>query len=205
MFTFVKLAFKYIISNKTKSMLMIFGFSLAVCLSVIIGNIFDSFLTAEVIKYKQNSFGYDFAYTGLSSSDQNTVKKILQKNKNVESIGTVADFGTSVIKDGLTIYLRGYDAAALQMFGIRLKKGEMPRNDNEACLEEWTLFNMRNNPQIGQKFKLEVKDNNGTVKSVEYVLSGILENTKDNTLSLNKYNILLLNNTVLGKAIRTDI
>jgi putative ABC transport system permease protein len=193
MYIYFKLAVKYIISNKTKSNLVILGFSLAVALAVSIGNIFDSVITTEIYRHKINSFGYDFGYSGLKGRNIYTVKKIIHKDKNVESTGIVAQFGSSVLKDNLHIYLRSYDNTALRMFGIRLKEGAMPQRNNEVCLEQWTLLNMKNKPQIGQKFKFDFVDSNGTEKNVEFTLSGILEDTKEDISSSKNINILLLN------------
>ncbi len=190
---YTKLAYKYIILNKTKSIIMVLGFALAITLALSIASVFDSIITTEIYRQKIDSFGYDFGYSGITIQNISSVKKDIIKDKNVESIGIVREFGSTLVKDGLDAYLRGYDGTAVKMFGIKLKEGALPQKYNEVCLEEYTLLNMKNKPQIGQKFILNVKDNSGHIQKNEYILSGILKDTKDNTLSLNSVNIVLVN------------
>lgn len=187
--SYKKLAGRYLMASKRKSILTIIGIVLSVALITCIGLFLKGIQSAEVDSIKNDYGSWHVQY---SKVDSNLLSKI-KSNPKVEKSGLV-EHGTGVIV-GEKITLQPLIATdkALELLPYRVNKGRLPNNKNEVALEKWVLTYIDKNAKIGDKIKFQNK---------QYKLVGLLDNDimdeiQNKTVFLSKSNDVNIKNSKL--------
>lgn len=126
----------------------------------------------------------------LPNMDEEAVQS-MKKDERFEQAGLSLPLGTSSTKEGsMDIVIEGFDDIARHMLGLRLSKGDFPKQANEIALEQQVIEGMGMSAAIGDHIVLQVDlrgDSSGREglpplkKELTFKLSGILENAPGST------------------------
>ena len=159
----VLLAFKDVIKNYKKSIVSIIAIILSVILITCTGQVADNIYKSIINDIKKNTGDY---YINIESKDKKILNHDFSKKVNY---GYQIDYSIASIK-GISIYLSSFDDNALQLRSLSLKKGELPKDHNEICIEEWVSEKLGYG--MGDKVQLNI-DN----KIYDFNIVGIINNT----------------------------
>lgn len=180
------LASQYLKFNKKRSLVTVFGISLAVVLFFTLINLFYSTWNCAINSERINFGDYE-VYADAIDSD--TYKKLLKDSK-IDKI-----FIKSIVPQKYPTYLKSntntFDYQEVQvgsfdekMMGITLIEGDMPKKANEIILCEEDL-GLLGNPKVGEEFDINLEMMKGQVggvgedkverinKKVTYKLAGV--------------------------------
>jgi putative ABC transport system permease protein len=198
--SFEKIAYKYLKSQKKRSVLTIVGIVLSVALFTSIGTMLVSFQQNEIKNTIQSQGDY---HARLRSVTGDKVEK-LKAHVNHERIGVIASEGFALIyeyrvseEDIRNTYLsiENYDKNALEMLPVVLLEGRLPEKQGEIVIEEGAFQYLPEGLKIGDIVELSLgtrTDTDGNIiigsewwpspgesfdvrEKVSYTLTGILK------------------------------
>ncbi|MCP3317907.1 FtsX-like permease family protein [Clostridioides difficile] len=163
----LKIALRYIISYKARSLAIALSIILATSLIVGIGTLSRSAQQAEVDKLKRET-GSDHVY--FKDINKNQLEYI-KSRKDIKNLGITSHYGYTDPNERLAINLE-YANKNYLTNQSKLIKGHLPKTSNEVVVEKWILNSLGLKPEINQNitFKLYQKEKPETFKVV-----GILE------------------------------
>lgn len=150
---YIKLAFKYLRKQKTRTFSMILGVALAVMLVFGFDVITESSNKKQLDIINQMYGSYDGIYSNLAKEE--TAK--IENDKYVKKSGSVASLGKIVSDNGTQMTLSSSDKDYIEMLGFNLKRGRLPNSDGEIVLESKALERMNLDEVLNQNIKLKVK------------------------------------------------
>lgn len=164
---FKQLTWKYLKSNKKRTLLTIIGIILSVALISSIGLFLKGIQEVEIESMKNMYGSYHIQY---ANADPELVGKIANHPK-VSRSGAYGIEKNFVMEDIITISELVATDQALELLPYQPKAGRLPQKKGEAALEDWLLRNIKPNADIGDTIELGGK---------KYTLIGILENNINN-------------------------
>ena len=164
---FKQLTWKYLKSNKKRTLLTIIGIILSVALISSIGLFLKGIQEVEIESMKNMYGSYHVQYTNV---DPELVGKVANHPK-VSRSGTYRVGETFVIEDIINVSELVATDQALELLPYQPKEGRLPQKKGEVALEDWLLRNIKPNADIGDTIELGGK---------KYTLIGILENNINN-------------------------
>ena len=157
---------RYMKQNKKRSILTIFGITLAVVLVFAVGTFGFSFFDA-MIEHERNKSGWEFAISGI---DNNQVEKVMNNVEVKDSALEKRNAKTYIIKDmdqTATISFMNSDYYDRLFNNEDLIKGNKPSNENEILIS--SFYSEKFNLGIGDKITLLNDENQEQV----YTISGL--------------------------------
>jgi putative ABC transport system permease protein len=176
-----QLAYRYIVSQKKRSVLTIIGIALPIMLVVIVGQTFASLKATELYEVEENIGAYHFFINTTTLKQGQQIVNLLEKNQGIGKCGISTALGVSILKDGRKISCVGLDQVATQLKSLVIKSGRFPQKNNEVCIEEWIIPSMNAKPELGKEFTLSITDSSGVKQNRNFILSGILKTTSYKT------------------------
>lgn len=168
--SYKEITWKYLKSNKKRTILTLIGIILSVALVSSIGFFLKSMQEAQIQDMKNNFGSWHIAY---SKVDDALVTKI-KSNPNVLRSGTYAEGKEININDKVKVREVFVTEEAVKLLPITLKEGRFPEKKGEVALENWLLYKINKDAKPGETIK---------VGSKEYVLVGILNDTFKSQIS----------------------
>lgn len=195
------ITYRYLKGQKKRTTLTIVGIVLSVALITAIGTMLVTMRGKWIDDAIKEKGHYHAKFIQVHGEKVNKINN----NVNVDNISVTNEVGTSVISSvskeernnnsfALSrryLDIKAYDNRALGMLPINIKKGRLPKNENEIILEYWTLDYFPGKPKIGYKIKLSMgnrrvkeidDDNKGETRDTftktgekEYTIVGIIE------------------------------
>lgn len=176
---FKQLTWKYLKSNKKRTLLTIIGIILSVALISSIGLFLKGIQEVQIENVKNNYGSYHVQYL---EAGEELIGKIAN-NPKVSRSGTYTKGETMTIDEKVNVYELLATDQALELLPYEPKEGRLPQSEGEMALEEWVLRHLDANINIGDDIELGDK---------EYTLVGILENNVNN--QINSESIILTQN-----------
>lgn len=162
------ITFKYLKNQKKRTILTILGIILSVALISSIPTMFYSMQKSEIRKAKETTGDFHFAYSDVEPKLFNRLKN----NPKVSDISFYADIEKNIIFDKkYKLSITELNTEGFHMLPIHIRKGRIPKNNNEILIEKWALEKMENKPSINDKVTFSVNGENRA-----YTIVGILEN-----------------------------
>lgn len=151
----LKIALRYIISYKARSLAIALSIILATSLIVGIGTLSRSAQQAEVDKLKRET-GSDHVY--FKDINKNQLEYI-KSRKDIKNLGITSHYGYTDPNERLAINLE-YANKNYLTNQSKLIKGHLPKASNEVVVEKWILNSLGLKPEINQNitFKLYQKE-----------------------------------------------
>jgi len=164
--SYKQLSYKYLKGNLKRTFLTLLGIILSVALISTIGLFMEATQRTQIENhYKQNGGSF---HAVIQPYDDKVFKKI-KNNPNISGYGIMSPGEKNAVKDA-SVLIYYADHQAIKFLSYSLKKGSMPKNDNEIVLESWVLQHFNDKLDIGDSFKLNGKS---------YKLVGLLSNNAD--------------------------
>lgn len=178
--SYLSLSIKELKNQKLMTTLIIIAIVLSTIMTTVIG---QSIAILQNLRIEQaHSFNGD-RHVSFHQLTKNQVDKI-KKDNRIYQAGTSVALGTSKIKDsGISVLVKEYDKTGLSNYPklMKLKSGNLPKNENEIALDENTLKLMGIKPKLGMTIpmNLDISLLKDTIPAYNYTanfkLSGILE------------------------------
>lgn len=178
--SYLSLSIKELKKQKLMTTLIIIAIVLSTIMTTVIG---QSIAILQNLRIEQaRSFNGD-RHVSFHQLTKNQVDKI-KKDNRIYQAGTSVALGTSKIKDsGISVLVKEYDKTGLSNYPklMKLKSGNLPKNENEIALDENTLKLMGIKPKLGMTIpmNLDISLLKDTIPAYNYTanfkLSGILE------------------------------
>ena len=177
----LKISLAYLMKNKLRTSLLIFGVILGIVLIFGTNVIKESNNKNDLNVVKKLYGGHHVEFNDLSIED---IKK-LENDYNVSKITTVQNLGSVVNDKGNSILLKSVNKDYINDKSNKLT-GRLPKNNNEIVLEKKALDSMKIpyklNSTLNLTVKKEYKDNKGNnivyTKDKVFKLVGIIEKPK---------------------------
>lgn len=149
----LKLSYQFIIRNKKKSFAILISIILSVALLAGTGALLFSANISKSAYYAEINGNYQCSYT-LNASQLQKLPHILKNSKShITSAGVKASLYST--DEPKVMSIAGCDSGYLEMNHILLLEGRMPRKNNEAVVEQWTIGNLGLEKGIGQSLEAE--------------------------------------------------
>lgn len=173
-----KLAWKYLIKNKKRSLGIIIGISIVTILlsgSLIISNVYQNYII-NIIRENEN---WEVKFKNIE------YEKLygLENNSDIKEISLTKNIGNGIIMDQVNatiskhVEINAYDDNAFKAFGIKLIYGRMPQNDKEIIISK--NFNTEED-----FIAINIDEN-----IIEYKIVGIIEPTEYDNIDLDEITI----------------
>ncbi|KOA19671.1 ABC transporter permease YtrF precursor [Clostridium homopropionicum DSM 5847] len=162
--SYKEITWKYLKSNKKRTILTLIGIILSVALVSSIGFFLKSMQEAQIQDMKNNFGSWHIAYSKVNA----TLITKIKSNPNVLRSGTYAEGEEININDKVKAREVFVTEEAVKLLPITLKEGRFPEKKGEVALENWLLYKVNKDAKPGETIK---------VGSKEYDLVGILNDT----------------------------
>ncbi len=136
---------------------------LAVSLITTVGLFFKGSQAAQIENVKRLT-GTSF-HVGISNYDQETLDKV-ENNPNIDTYGLMSQ-GETIKLDDINVQYNYANKQAMKFLMYSIKKGRVPKNAEEAALDEWVIPYIHPNLKLHDSFVFNGK---------KYELVGLLEN-----------------------------
>ncbi|WP_297133685.1 ABC transporter permease, partial [Terrisporobacter sp.] len=149
---YTSLTLRYLKENKKRTIVTIIGIILSTALICGIGNIFESLMDWQIRETVSVNGSFHATFDNINKKDIN----IITKSAGVAKYGYSKELGVSKLenkKENL-IEVKSYDKSVFESYGITVKEGRLPKNDNEIVLSE--LFLSLSDKKIGDTIKLDI-------------------------------------------------
>ncbi|MFA6941422.1 MAG: FtsX-like permease family protein [Clostridiaceae bacterium] len=167
--SYVQLTGKYLKANKKRSLLTIIGIILSVALICTIGLFVNGVQKMQIESMKSTYGSWHIAY---SNADDSLVSKVIN-NPKVSRYGFYSEGKEENLGGKIKVTQISATDKALELLPYKVEKGRLPKNENEAAMEKWSLSEIDSKAKIGSKIKFDNK---------EYTLVGILEDNIKNQM-----------------------
>ena len=172
----IKLAFKYVVRQKRKSLAAIIAISIVTTVTVIAMN-FDADNTRMLSMSRLSEHGFFLLSTDFLTEHQACqIMSLIEADETLEhsSHSIIYYLGSAIMQDGQNVVVYAADESILDFERVRLIQGRFPSALNEAVIEEnlvqlWGV-------ELGDSFELDLKLENGEMINHRFVLTGILRN-----------------------------
>ncbi|MFD3157046.1 ABC transporter permease [Haloimpatiens sp. FM7330] len=182
---YTQITYKYLKSQKKRSILTIIGIILSVALISSIGTLLYSMRESEIQKTIKTEGNYHFVYKKGDKKLYNELKN----NSKVESVSILTKSKEKIpIEKKYTIMIDKLNETGFKNLPINLKKGRVPKNENEILVEKWLLEKMDIKPKLNDKIKFNIKG-----KEKEFKLVGILVNSYESQYTGKSKSYTLIN------------
>lgn len=179
--SYLTLSWKELKSQKITSALILIAIILSTIATTAIG---QSIGILQSMRMEQASHlnGNRYATFHELTAEQT---QVLSSDSRLTDVGSIVNVGnTRLGNSSLTLYLREYNKNALDIYSLtdKVKKGQLPKKENEIALSEDALQYLNFNGTIGDTITLYLQINRlvDTQPPYEYtadfILTGILEN-----------------------------
>lgn len=168
--SYKEITWKYLKSNKKRTILTLIGIILSVALVSSIGLFLKSMQEAQIQDMKNNFGSWHIAYSKI---DDTLITKI-KSNPNVLRSGTYAEGEEININEKIKAREVFVTEEAVKLLPIKLKEGRFPEKKGEVALENWLLYKINKDAKPGESIK---------VGSKEYNLVGILNDSFKSQIS----------------------
>lgn len=143
--------------NKKRTIVTIIGIALSTALIVATAGLVSSFqqtLLNDAIKT------YGDYHARFENVTKNQKDEIIS-NKEIKSYMLTRNIGFAYLENSKNLfkpylYIKEYDQTALENLGLKLIKGNLPQNSNEAVISEHIISDGEVNYKIGDKIKLDI-------------------------------------------------
>lgn len=174
-----KLAIAYLKKQKSRTIALIIGITLAVMLVFGFNAIRESQSKNQLENIYKAYGSYDITFNNVNKD----VASKLENDKAVKNPSESADLGEILDKNGALVELNASNEDFLNQNMYSLKKGRLPQKEGEIVLEEKSIERMGLSPDLNQylefKIKKEYKDENNInqvfMKEYKFKLVGIVE------------------------------
>ncbi|MBB6633240.1 ABC transporter permease [Cohnella thailandensis] len=170
------LAGRYLKQQRKRSILTVIGIILSVALISAIGTMGMSIKDNLLKEAVYNSGSYHFAYSKADSGLYNEITK----NVLVDRTGVMKESTETELRDSIKLTLNEVNADLFQLAPLHLASGQWPKSSGEIIVEEWILPYLPGEPKLGGTTTLSGPDG----QPHEYIVSGLLINTRINQLNL---------------------
>ncbi|MFC4077843.1 ABC transporter permease [Salinithrix halophila] len=161
------LTFRYLKTQRKRTVLTLLGVILSLVLISSIGTLFFS-LYANQINQTIEDFGdHHFRYEQVDAR----LAQRLQNHAKVDRLAIVKKQAQIPLSGRASLQLNKINQAAMKAVPFTLKKGKTPRNPHEIMVEQWALKRMNPQPKLGETLDFKVHG-----KKQSYRLVGILKN-----------------------------
>lgn len=168
--SYKEITWKYLKSNRKRTILTLIGIILSVALVSSIGLFLKSMQEAQIQDMKNNFGSWHIAY---SKVDDTLIAKI-KSNPNVLRSGTYAEGEEININEKIKAREVFVTEEAVKLLPITLKEGRFPEKKGEVALENWLLYKINKDAKPGESIKIGSK---------EYNLVGILNDSFKSQIS----------------------
>ena len=127
---------------------------------------------------------YGSWHIAYSNVDDSLVSKVIN-NPKVSRYGFYSE-GKEENFDKIKVKQITATDKALELLPYKVEKGRLPKNENEAAMEKWSLSKIDSKAELGSKIKFDNK---------EYELVGILEDNTQNQID-GKAVLMCKNNSI---------
>jgi putative ABC transport system permease protein len=173
---YTSLTLRYLIQNKKRTIVTIIGIILSTALICGIGNIYESYMDYQIRATIKNRGSFHATFYDVKKENLDYITK----SSDVASAGLSSNSGHAKLSDENLnlLQVKEYDNNAFEGYKISLKKGKLPKNNNEIVISENSLSIMDKNYKIGDKITLNIGERvnpNGdqpssySVSSEEYI------------------------------------
>ena len=174
--SFNELTYRYMKSNKRRLIFTLIGIVLSITLVTAICSFVPSAEEATLNYMKSYSGNWHLKY---SSASRDFCEKV-DKNPKVAKVVEIKNDITIPIKNA-TMTLTYFNGDIEDLLSIKLKNGNLPKNDREVAIDDWTTSRFENKINLGDKITfLDEKTNT----SKELTVVGILIGDSANNNSL---------------------
>lgn len=164
--SYTRLTEKYLLGQKKRSLLTIFGIVLSVTLLTSIGTIGMSYRDKLIRQTIQEYGDYNVSFNNIPGE---AVSKVVN-HAAVDSAGIVSREGYAIISETSEkekrenpfaapyryLNVKGYDAEAMNKLQIQLDAGRLPENSNEIILSTGSPNYFPSKPKLGDHIKLDL-------------------------------------------------
>lgn len=168
--SYKEITWKYLKSNKKRTILTLIGIILSVALVSSIGFFLKSMQEAMIQDMKSNYGSWHITY---SKVNDDLITKI-KSNPNVLRIGTYSEGKEITINNRIKAKEIFATEDGAKLLPYTIKKGEFPKNDREVALENWLLYKIKKDAKVGDTVKIGEK---------AYTLVGILNDSFQSQIS----------------------
>lgn len=174
-----KLAIAYLKNQKSRTIALIIGITLAVMLVFGFNSIRESQSRNQLGNIYKTYGSYDITFNNINKD----VASKLENDKSIENSSQSLDLGEILDKNGNLVELNSSNKDFLNQNMYTLKKGRLPQKEGEIVLEKKSIERMGLSANLNQdlsfKIKKEYKDGNNInqvfMKECKFKLVGIVE------------------------------
>ncbi|MEA4827341.1 MAG: FtsX-like permease family protein [Clostridium sp.] len=168
--SYKEITWKYLKSNKKRTILTLIGIILSVALVSSIGFFLKSMQEAMIQDMKNNYGSWHITY---SKVNDDLITKI-KSNPNVLRIGTYSEGKEITINNRIKAKEIFATEDGAKLLPYTIKEGEFPKNDKEVALENWLRYKIKKDAKVGDTVKIGDK---------AYSLVGILNDNFQSQIS----------------------
>jgi putative ABC transport system permease protein len=166
----LRTGFRYLVKNKKRTLLTVFGIIMSVALICGTALLGDNLKLQGVRTARRIYGGYHVMFGALSDEQA----RMLKSNVKIERCGFSRIIGTADIGGGAVLRVEGRDKSFCGLRAETLAVGSWPENSSQIAIEQWA-WKMLGNPGLGSTIELDLHAA-ASAFAKRYVLSGIIEN-----------------------------
>ena len=184
----IKMAQKYLMQNKKRTITSIIGIiivTILLCSILLLLNVYQEYM----VKGERGLSNWEVSFQSIPYEKACALKEL----SDIKEVSIVKKLGISAenyILDPAHIYLIAYDKIAMNNMELKLTEGRLPENENEIVISQ-TFMN------IGDFTNITINGKTKTYKVVGRIMSPSFEKTSFNNIEITAI-------TYLSENIRTD-
>ena len=151
---YTSLTLRYLIQNKKRTIVTIVGIILSTALICGIGNIYESYMDYQIRNTIKNRGIFHATFYDVKKENLDYITK----SSDIVSSGLSSNIGHAKLNDENInlLQVKEYDNNAFEGYNISLKKGKLPKINNEIVISENSLSLMDKDYKIGDEITLSI-------------------------------------------------